>query len=82
MCTADDTPLAVNFYEPETTKLSTKRKCRDWDKLASYATQHSACLKRHSPADPRYSTIEEWTYCPKDSPYNMVVEEFEAQSSG
>ncbi|CAD6439081.1 dbc402df-af12-49a9-a52a-f963f9be615c [Sclerotinia trifoliorum] len=79
MCTADDTPLSFRFQEVVQAERAPKRKCRDWNKLVEYTTAHSACFRRYSPNDPRYSTLDEYLFCPPDSPYKALVEDFLAQ---
>ncbi|KAL8650359.1 MAG: hypothetical protein Q9210_003864 [Variospora velana] len=50
MCTAGDTPLYT--WGGLTSADNQARKCRDWDRLRDWATEHSACVKDSAVALP------------------------------
>ncbi|PVH98099.1 hypothetical protein DM02DRAFT_683284 [Periconia macrospinosa] len=75
MCTADDTPMPAKIaHHIGDGQL---RRCRDWDKLTTWATQidRHAC---HSFDDYREATntLELFAFCPENSPYRPVMEAY------
>lgn len=58
MCTAGDTPLYT--WGGLTSADNQLRKCRDWDRLRDWATEHTACVKDSEVALP---VKEYFGYC-------------------
>ncbi|RDI86255.1 hypothetical protein Vi05172_g3669 [Venturia inaequalis] len=55
------------------------RQCRDWEGLNRFRLENSACFKDLGAARHKTPMIEEWQFCPEDSPYKKVVDEYLAQ---
>ncbi|CAN9129469.1 unnamed protein product [Alternaria alternata] len=75
MCTADDTPMpAPVAHQGGDGQL---RRCRDWDKLISWATrpdQH-ACYEFDDYREAT-NTLENFAFCPPESPYRKFQEAY------
>lgn len=79
ICSADDTLRPTGSGEEanmQGPRRRPQRKCRDWEQLERWALQNSACFKRLPDDDPGRGTLEEWTWCPKESPFVPAVEAF------
>ena len=73
ICNADDTPRASTTKFSPNTGVDQFRQCRSWQKLESWAAQHTACYKYVDPHNKTMSNLERFKYCPKDSPYWQEV---------
>ena len=78
ICSADDTlrPAGSGMARLQNSKRQPQKQCRSWDQLQRWALQNSACFKRFSDDDPRRKTLDEWRWCPDDSPYLPTIEAF------
>ena len=78
ICSADDTlrPAGSGIAKPQNPRQRPQKQCRNWDQLKIWALKNSACFKRLPHDDPKYNTLEEWTWCPEDSPYIPTIEAF------
>ncbi|RYN40286.1 hypothetical protein AA0113_g302 [Alternaria arborescens] len=75
MCTADDTPMPAPVA-PQGGDDQLRR-CRDWDKLISWATrpdQH-ACYEFDDYREAT-NTLENFAFCPPESPYRKFQEAY------
>ena len=83
ICSADDTlrPTGSSGANVQGPRRKPQRKCRDWEQLKRWALQNSACFKPLPDDDPRRGTLEEWTWCPKESPFMPAVEAFFGNNS-
>ncbi|MCJ1423773.1 hypothetical protein MMC29_001657 [Sticta canariensis] len=78
ICSADDTlrPAGTGMATPLNPARPPWRVCRDWDQLEKWALQNSACFRRLPDDDPKRDTLEEWKWCPDQSPFLPAIESF------
>ncbi|KAF2188340.1 hypothetical protein K469DRAFT_661066 [Zopfia rhizophila CBS 207.26] len=71
MCRADDTPLYTTTSRHADSGFGQFRKCKDWNKLVSWAEEHTACYRNgHFVVEDKLeSQVGRFKFCPKDSPY-------------
>ena len=82
-CHADDTPRYSGFQPSLSTGLGQKYQCRDWHQLEEWAKSNNACWRYTDHSRPGHHVVEDFTYCPKDSPYaSKVAEIFGSNSHG
>lgn len=56
------------------------RKCRDWRDPDESRIKNTACFKDLGAARHKTPMIEEWQFCPNDSPYKKIVDEYRSQA--
>ena len=73
MPTSDDTSFAIGDHEVIM--------CRDFDALSKWALapERNACHRALSDFRPIHHSIERYAFCPEDSPYKVVADEYFAE---
>lgn len=79
LCNADDTPRASG--SDDYSGPVQLRQCRDFSKLEAWAKDHSACFRRFDYTAPEFGTLDEWLYCPPESPFWQTVQNYIAHKS-
>ncbi|KAF2193117.1 hypothetical protein K469DRAFT_619703 [Zopfia rhizophila CBS 207.26] len=77
MCHADDTPMPT-INERHKIGDGQARKCKDWDALVRWtqAPERQSCFKMIDEYRRVPNSLEEFAYCPVDSPYAPVMERY------
>ncbi|CAF9905803.1 MAG: hypothetical protein ALECFALPRED_001351 [Alectoria fallacina] len=75
ICDADDTPRASTREFSPNTGVGQSRQCRSWERLESWAADHTACYKYVDPQNTTMSNLERFKFCPEGSPYWDVIRE-------
>lgn len=75
LCDADDTPRYTGFQPSHSTGLMQDRKCRDWGQLEEWAKANTGCWRHLPETGPDFHLVEQYKFCPQDSPYAAKVAE-------
>ena len=77
MCKADDTPMP-SANEPHVIGNNQVMQCRDLNQLVALSRHpdHHSCFKLFSDYKPVAHELEQYAFCPEDSPYRPVMEEY------
>ena len=76
MCQADDTPRwSSNDDKPEN-GMGQHRQCRDWNKLATWAQENTACYRYLNESANDLNQMERFKFCPPESSYMPKVRKY------
>ena len=58
------------------TEAGQTRQCQDWKAVEEFSLQNPACFKDLGAARHKKPMMEEWQFCPEDSPYKKIADEY------
>lgn len=76
MCNADDIPRWTSNDDTPESGIGQHRQCRSWERLESWAEEHTACYRYLNASAQNLNQMERFKFCPPDSPYLPKVRKY------